>query len=71
MIAATVAIFCIAAYKFFLDLTKKVAEYNAFSSKGVRKVVMGAYNVSFIISDKNPCKIFSANSKPVLFMYWT
>ena len=40
-----------------------------FSSKSWRKVSGGVCDVSLIIFDKTPCKIFSNNSK--LWLFWT
>ena len=34
-----------------------------FSLKSWRKVLMGVCDVSLIISDENPCKLFSNNSQ--------
>ena len=40
-----------------------------FSSKGLRKVLMGVYNFSLIISNKYPYKMFSSNLKKYGFSY--
>ena len=53
--------FYVAILIFLLSLGSERSQNMCFISKNCKKVLMGICNVLLIVSDKNPCNIFSNN----------